>query len=68
MVQHCAVRFVLNKLWYKSNNHDSVTEILTNLGWPKLEERRKIARLWKTDHFVTYSYDISFGLRHSDSS
>ena len=45
MVQHRAVRFVLNKPWHKSHNHDSVTEMLTNLGWPKLEERRKIARL-----------------------
>ena len=45
MVQHGAVRFVLNKPWHKSRNHDSVTEMLTNLGWPKLEERRKIARL-----------------------
>ena len=45
MVQHRAVRFVLNKPWHKSYNHDSVTEMLTNLGWPKLEEQRKIARL-----------------------
>ena len=45
MVQHRAVHFVLNKSWHKSHNHDSVTEMLTNLGWPKLEERRKIARL-----------------------
>ena len=45
MVQHRAVRFVLNKPWHKSHNHDSVTETLTNLGWPKLEEQRKIARL-----------------------
>ena len=34
MVQHHAVRFVLNKSWHKSHNHDSVTEMLTNLGWP----------------------------------
>ena len=44
MVQHHAV---LNKPWHKSHNHDSVTEMLTNLGWPKLEERRKIALLFK---------------------
>ena len=43
MIQH---RFVLNKPWHKlSHDHDSVTEMLTNLGWPKLEERSKIARL-----------------------
>ena len=46
MIQHRAVRFVLNKPWHKlSHDHDSVTEMLTNLGWPELEERRKIARL-----------------------
>ena len=46
MIQHCVIRFVLNKPWHKlSHDHDSVTEMLTNLGWPELEERRKIARL-----------------------
>ena len=46
MIQHCAVRFVLNKLWHRQSHHrDSVTEMLTNLGWSKLEDRRKIARL-----------------------
>ena len=45
MIQHRAARFVLNKPRHKSLNHDSVTEMLTNLGWPKLEVRRKIARL-----------------------
>ena len=46
MIQHRVVRFVLNKPWHKlSQGHDSVTEMLTNLGWPELEERRKFARL-----------------------
>ena len=46
MIQHRAVRFVLNKPWHKlSQGHDSVTEMLINLGWPELEERRKSARL-----------------------
>jgi len=44
MIQHCAVRFVINKPWHKlSHDHDSVTEMLTNLGWTKLEELKKIA-------------------------
>ena len=43
---HNAVRFVLNKPWHKlSHDHDSVTQMLTSLGWPELQERRKIARL-----------------------
>ena len=46
MILHRAVRFVLNKPWHKlSHDHDSVTQMLTNLGWPELQERRKIARL-----------------------
>ena len=46
MIQYRVVRFVLNKPWHKlSHDHDSVTEMLTNLGLPKLEEQRKIARL-----------------------
>ena len=46
MIQHRVVRFVLNKPWHKlSQGRDSVTEMLTNLGWPELEERRKFARL-----------------------
>ena len=46
MIQHRAVRFVLNKPWHKlSHDHDSVTQMLTDLGWPELQEWRKIARL-----------------------
>ena len=45
-IQHRVVHFVLNKPWHKlSHDHDSIIEMLTNLGWPELEERRKIARL-----------------------
>ena len=43
MIQHRAVHFVLNKPWHKlSHDHDSVTQMLTNLRWPELQERRKI--------------------------
>ena len=46
MIQHCSVHFVLNKPWHKlSHDHDSVTQMLTNLGWPELQEGRKIVRL-----------------------
>jgi len=46
MIQHHAVRFVLNKPWHKlSHDHDSITEMLTNIEWTKLEEWRKIAKL-----------------------
>ena len=45
MIQHRAARFVLHKPWHKSLNHDSITAMLAKLGWPKLEERRKTARL-----------------------
>ena len=45
-IEHRAVRFVLNKPWHKlSHDHDSVTQMLTNPGWPELREPRKIARL-----------------------
>ena len=47
LIQHRAVRFVLNKPWHKlSHDHDSVTEMLTNLG--KLEKRRKMPGLYST--------------------
>ena len=44
MIQHRAARFVLNKPW---NRHhcDSITEMLSELNWPSLQERRKQARL-----------------------
>ena len=39
MIQHRAVHFVLNKPWHRlSHHHDSITEMLTNLGWSKLED------------------------------
>ena len=46
MIQHRAARFVLNKPWHRSNqNHDSITDMLTSLQWPTLQNRRTIARL-----------------------
>ena len=46
MIQQGAVCFVLDKPWHKlSHDHDSVTQMLTNLGWPELQERQEIARL-----------------------
>ena len=46
MIQHRAARFVLNKPWHRSNqNHDSITDMLTSLEWPTLQNRRTIARL-----------------------
>ena len=46
MIQHHAARFVLNKPWHRSNqNHDSITDMLTSLEWPTLQNRRTIARL-----------------------
>ena len=46
MIQYRAARFVLNKPWHRSNqNHDSITDMLTSLEWPTLQNRRTIARL-----------------------
>ena len=46
MIQHRAARFVLNKPWHRSNqDHDSITDMLTSLEWPTLQNRRTIARL-----------------------
>ena len=44
MVQHRAARFVTGQPW-RRNNRDSITNILENLQWPTLQERRKSARL-----------------------
>ena len=41
MVQHQAA---LNKPWSR-HHHDSITEILQELNWPSLQQRRKQARL-----------------------
>jgi len=46
MIQHYAARFVLNKPWQRFNQqHDSITEMLTYLKWPSLQNRRTISRL-----------------------
>ena len=44
MVQHRAARFVTGQPW-RRNNRDSINNILENLQWPTLQERRKSARL-----------------------
>ena len=44
MIQHRAARFVLSRPW-RRNMRDSITEMLTSLGWPPLQLRRKCARL-----------------------
>ena len=44
VIQHRAPRFVLNKPWRKTS-YDSITDMLTSLGWPTLQERRQHARL-----------------------
>ncbi len=45
-VQRLAARFVLNKPHkHTSENQESVTAMVTNLGWPSLEKRRVDSRL-----------------------
>ena len=44
MVQHRAIRFVLNRPWQR-NHQDSITELLQQLNWPTLETQRRHARL-----------------------
>ena len=45
MIQHYAAHFVLNKPWHRQQQNDSITDMLTYLKWPSLEDRRKISRL-----------------------
>ena len=45
MIQHHAACFVLNKPWHRQQQNDSITDMLTYLKWPSLEDRRKISRL-----------------------
>ena len=47
MIQHRAARFVLNKPWHRSSQHQySVTDtcMLNHLQWPSLKSRRTNAR------------------------
>ena len=44
MIQHRATQVVLNKPWRKTS-YDSITDMLTTLGWPTLQECRQHARL-----------------------
>ena len=45
MIQHHAACFVLNKPWQRQQQNDSITDMLTYLKWPSLEDRRKVSRL-----------------------
>jgi len=40
MIQHQAARFVVNKPWNR-HHHDSITEMLKELNWASLQQRRK---------------------------
>ena len=56
MVQHRAARFVLGKPW-RRHERDSITNMLNQLKWTTLEERRKCARLtllYKILHKLIY--------------
>ena len=54
MVQRKAARFVLNRP-YRKTKRDSVTEMLQELEWKPLEERRKM-------HSLTLYYKVVNGL------
>ena len=45
MIQHRAARLVLNKPWHRNQQNDSITDMLSSLTWPSLEDRRKATRL-----------------------
>ena len=51
MIQHRAARFVMNKPW-RRNQRDSITNIISNLNWPTLQERRRSARLVLLDKIL----------------
>ena len=44
MIQHKAVRFILNKPWHR-NERDSIIQMISELNWPTLQHHRKLARL-----------------------
>ena len=45
MIQHRAARFVLNKPWHRNQQNDSITDMLSSLTWPSLEDCQKAAQL-----------------------
>ena len=51
MIQHRAARFVLNKPWNR-HQRDSITDMLKELNWPSLQERRKQSRLILMYHLL----------------
>ena len=55
MIQHRAARFVLNRPW-RRNHRDSITEMLVELKWPTLEDRRKQAHLMLLFKFVNNQF------------
>ena len=62
MLQHRAVRFVMNKPWYRKCHNGSITKILAELHWPTLQNRRKQARL------ILMLKIVNGNLRNSSSS
>ena len=44
MIQHQAARFVFNRPWNR-HQRDSITDMLKELNWPSLQDRRRHARL-----------------------
>jgi len=57
MIQHRAARFVLNKPW-RRNDEDSVSQMLTVLNWPSLQDRRKYSRLLLLYKIVNNQFQI----------
>ena len=46
MIQNSTACFVFNKPWHRQQQNDSIiTDVLTYLKWPSLEDRRKVSHL-----------------------
>ena len=61
MIQHRAARFVLNRPWNR-HQRDSITDMLKELNWPSLQDRRRHARLilmYKITNHLQYIYCLS---------
>ena len=57
MIQHRAARFVLNKPW-RRNDRDSISQMLMDLNWSSLQDRRKYSRLLLLYKVVTNYFII----------
>ena len=44
MIQHRAAHFISNKPWHR-NERDSIIQMMSELNWPTLQHRRKLAQL-----------------------